>query len=173
MPIQAVRITMKGQQAVRYLTAPEAPSNQKRPTPVDDKVDKLSLRKATILAVINTGAWTPTRKLQRRLSETGEFDEWTSKVSLKTFQAKGLGDKLTNELLSLSEDNYLTIGRNAPRTCSVCNEYADELIVVAVMSNTTWDGSEAQVKRQTPPKCRACFIAKDGVTGRALEETIP
>lgn len=168
MPIQAIRITAKGQQAVRQLTA-EVPATQKVKPAVDEKVDKLSLRKATIIVAAANGEWVTTRKLQRRLARTGEFDEWTQKVSLATFQSKGLGDKLINELISLSEDNYIQIGRNAPRTCSVCNEYADELIVVAVMSNTTWDGSEAQLKRQAPPKCRPCFTR--GLT--VLEETVP
>ncbi len=158
MPIQAVRITVKGQQAVRQLTT-EVPVNQRNKPPVDIAVEKLSLRKAMILMAIHDGTWLTTRKLQRRLGDTGEFPEWTSKVSLATFQQKGLGDKLTNELISLSGDNYLTLGRNLPRTCSVCGETPAELIIVAAMTNNTWDGSEPVVRRQIPPICRECYLS--------------
>lgn len=156
MPIQAVRITARGQQAVRYMTA-EVPSTQRNKPPVDEKADKLSLRKALILTAAANGEWITTRKLQRRLAETGEFDEWTSKVSLAVFQAKGLGDKLTNELVALSGDNYLQLGREEPRKCSDCQVITDELIVVVTMKNDTWDGSEARVKHQSPPLCKECY----------------
>lgn len=161
MPIQAIRITVKGQQAVSYLVQPEAPERQRNKPPVNTELDKLSLRKATILAAIVQSGWVTTRKLQRRLADTGEFDEWTSKVSLATFQQRGLGDKLTNELIALSGSGYIVLGRNLPRTCSVCAETPDELIVTTVVSNDTWDGSETMTKRQTPPMCRACYEASE------------
>lgn len=156
MPIQAIRITAKGQQAVRQLTA-EVPATQKIKPAVDEKVEKLSLRKATIIVATANGEWITTRKLQRRLARTGEFPEWTEKVSLAVFQAKGLGDKLINELISLSEDNYIQLGRNQPRQCSLCHEVTPTLLVTATMNNETWDGSEPSVLSQTPPVCPACY----------------
>jgi hypothetical protein len=156
MPIQAIRITMKGQQAIRHLTS-DAPTSRRNPAVADPNADKLSLRKAMILVVSADGKWYTTRQLQRRLAETGEFDEWTEKVSLAVFQKRGLGDKLVNELINLSEQNYITIGRNLPRQCSICGETPEELIVVATMRNDTWDGSEAQLKSQTPPVCKECY----------------
>jgi hypothetical protein len=156
MPIQAIRITMKGQQAVRHLTS-EPSTSRRNPAVADPNADKLSLRKAMILVVSADGKWYTTRQLQRRLAETGEFDEWTEKVSLAVFQKRGLGDKLVNELINLSEQNYITIGRNLPRQCSICGETPEELIVVATMRNDTWDGSEAQLKSQTPPVCKECY----------------
>jgi hypothetical protein len=172
MPIQAIRITAKGQQAVRQLTV-EVPATQKRNLPpTDEKVEKLSLRKATILVAAANGQWVTTRKLQRRLASTGEFPEWTDKVPLAVFQAKGLGDKLINELISLSEDNYVQLGREEPRKCAKCGDMFPVLYVLAEMNNETWDGSEARVQRQTKPVCADCF----GITIRneapGLEELI-
>jgi hypothetical protein len=158
MPIQAVRITMKGQQAVHHLTRDEAPPRQKRPVLEDPAADKLSLRKALILVATADGKWYTTRQLQRRVAETGEFPEWTAAVSAAKFAEKGLGSKLVNELIDLSDLGYLQLGREEPRRCSKCGQTAPVLIVTAVMANETWDGSEARITKQTPPLCRECFV---------------
>lgn len=150
MTIRAIRITLKGQQAVAYLTAPEPAPNSKKPVLSDSDADKLSIRKATILAATANGKWVDMLHLLRRLRNTGEFEEIRKGVHDLPF-------KLTNEMIGLSDQGYIRLGRHMPRACCDCGQLSTSLFVLTELDNETWDGSDASQLRASAPRCKDCF----------------
>jgi hypothetical protein len=144
--IRAIRITAAGQRAIQYLAAQEAPSKQKV-HPSNPQADKLSNRKSIILAVCANGRWLTIGDLLRRLKTTEDFADLR----------KADANKLTDELIALSADSLLQLGRQEPQACHDCGQTPARLYATVTLSNDSFDGNEAAVLSQTPPKCKECY----------------